>query len=127
MNDKLTNEHDDIPFICLCFTSDNLLCSTLSDRNFDIVVTNGINYLLDHDNDLQILSNHQLEITKKFQAILNNEPCENDDDDAQQPPVCSYNGIDEFSKAKFNPTKSFILTFILFNGTLKNLGLYVWC
>ena len=105
--DRLTKEHDDIPFICLCCISDNLPFSTLSDRNFDIAVTKGINYLLDNDNDLQFLNNHQLEITKKFQAILNNKPYENDDDDALQPPVCSYYSIDEFSKAKFNPTKSF--------------------
>ena len=107
--DKLVTEDDDIDFICICCLAENIPFSQLSDRNFDIAVIKGINYLIDEtDNNLHFLNNAQLETIKKFQASLKNKrSLDNDDDDAIQPIDCNYYSTNEFLEAKFDSNKSF--------------------
>ena len=107
--DKLSNEGEDVPFICICCLADNIPFSNLTDKNFNLAVIKGVNYQFDDlDNDLHVLSKEQLNIIKKFKSVLNkNSPESDDDGDVSHIPDCNYYSTEEFSNAKFNKNKSF--------------------
>ena len=69
--DKLSNEGEDVPFICICCLADNIPFSNLTDKNFNLAVIKGVNYQFDDlDNDLHVLSKEQLNIRATLRNSL---------------------------------------------------------
>ena len=63
--------NSDEPFICICCIKENLPFSSLSDKNFNIAVVKGINYLYDEiETELSPLTNAQI----NKNAALHNSP-----------------------------------------------------
>ena len=104
---KLQAENDNTTFICLCCIADNLPFSHLTDRNFNIAVTKGINYMFDdYDNAFSSPDIEKLSKIPNAHAFLE-VPLDDDDEDVMQPNLCNYFDIDEFLEANFDSNKNF--------------------
>ena len=105
---------DPDPFFCISCIKHNIPFSSLSHNEFTIVVTKGI-YVppeVEHKDQLQFLQSEnyikQLNeyITKSMLSPSDNID-EDTEDDGLAPINCNYYDLEDFSKAKFNSSKSF--------------------
>ena len=102
---NLQNSND--PFFCINCLKQNIPFTNLSDNEFNIYITKGINTNLTDDN-LNFLSVDQQKFLKNINDTLNRTTGDEiDDDDNDQQINCNYYDINEFSKAKIDFQKSF--------------------
>ena len=83
---QLSNSNE--TFICICCIKENLPFSSLSDKNFDIAVIKGVNYLFDElETDLKPLTNAQITAINRFKKAFSHRGTLGEDEfDAVQPP-----------------------------------------
>ena len=96
--------NSDEPFICICCIKENLPFSSLSDKNFNIAVVKGINYLYDEiETELSPLTNAQINKINRFKEAFVHKNTLDDDENSEEvsPPECNYYSIDEFTESKF--------------------------
>ena len=95
-------------FYCIKCIEENIPFSILSDNEFNISVTRGINASINDNNQLDNFSSEQLDylsnLNKKLKESTDNS---SEDDEDSLLPNCNYYKISEFVEAKFDSSKSF--------------------
>ena len=110
LNSKDYNlKKSDDPFFCIkCFET-ILPFSKLSNREFIIYIINGVTGFNNDEINIDFMPSLQMDtilelnnfINQKFNSLSHDN--DNEEDDTMN---CNYYDIDEFNKAKFNPSKS---------------------
>ena len=97
-------------FFCINCLEKNIPFTKLSDNEFNIHITKGINTdLTDDASQINYFSQDQHKFLKNINDTLNRTTGDqiDDDDDNEQHINCNYYDINEFTKAKFEFHKSF--------------------
>ena len=112
-------------FYCIKCIESNLAFSKLSNKEFVISVINGINGF-NNDTDIDFLSPSQMDTVFELNNFINKKvnslSDDNQDDTDDSPPInCNYYDIDEFSKAKFDSSKSFSILHLNIHSINKHI------
>ena len=112
-------------FYCIKCIESKLAFSKLSNKEFVISVINGINGF-NNDTDIDFLSPSQMDTVFELNNFINktvNSLSDDDEDDTDDtPPInCNYYDIDEFSKAKFDSSKSFSILHLNIHSINKHI------
>ena len=97
------------PFFCIVCIEENIAFSKLSDNEFKVSVTQGINTSLSADNNqLNFFSKEQHNYLSNLNKVLNRTSEDSfEDDDVSSLTNCNYYNVNEFVEAKFDSSKSF--------------------
>ena len=95
-------------FFCIKCSAENIAFSSLNDNQFEICVTNGINYNYLPDTDIRFkpIDSEQRLFNQLNNAINSNAFDVVQEDNEQNNDLtidCNYYSLDEFTSAKFNP------------------------
>ena len=94
---------------CVKCLENNIPFTKLTDDEFKLSITQGINTQLSEDNNkIQFFSQQQKKYLKNINDVLQRTTCETSDSDNNATNVnCNYYDVDEFTKAKFESNNSF--------------------
>ena len=109
---KFFQENSDEQFICVNCIAENIPFSKLNNNEFTISVKKGV--INSSEKEINFVpSDFQQKVFDKLNSAINNNAFDldteiEDDDDEVIPTIdCQYHNVDDFSSAKFNPTKTF--------------------